>query len=150
MKINLGELLCYKLFYVVKLNEQLIDREMEQFHLSRTQWKVIARFNFLPIPCTQQQLLASMGIDRAHLTRTLDQLEQRGLVVRERLSTDKRAFNVFPTEPGVQLLKKIEKTLKLESDTLINGLSKIEKSTLKELIGKVESNILLELKKTSD
>lgn len=147
MKINLSELLCYKLFYVVKLDEQLIDKKMKQYHLSRTQWKVIARFNFLPIPCTQQQLLTSMGIDRAHLTRTLDQLEQRGLVTRERLSTDKRVFNVFPTELGVQLLKKIEKTLKTESDALINGLSKTERATLTKLIGKVESNILLELEK---
>jgi len=150
VKINLSKLLCYKLFYVVKLNEQLIDREMGQFHLSRTQWKVIARFNFLPIPCTQQQLLASMGIDRAHLTRTLDQLEQRGLVVRERLSSDKRAFKVSPTETGVRLLKEIEKTLNSESDMLTNGLSNIEKSELEKLMGKVESNILLELEKTND
>ena len=150
MKVNLSKLLCYNLFYVVKLSEQLIDRQMEPFDLSRTQWKIIARFNFLPTPCTQQQLLTSMGIDRAHLTRTLDQLEQRGLIIRERLHTDKRAFNVFPSAAGTKLLKKIEKTLKAESDILINGLSKFEKSTLKKLIGKVESNILLELEKSID
>ncbi len=145
-KTNLTNLLCYKLFNVVKVNEQLIDRAMEPFHLSRTQWKVMARFNFLALPCTQQQLLTSMSIDRAHLTRTLDQLEQRGLIVRERLASDKRAYNVFPTKDGIRLLKKIEQILQAESHSLARGLSQKEKSMLGKLLDRVASNILEELK----
>lgn len=146
METDISALLCYRLFYVVKLNELLIDREMEPFHLSRTQWKVITRFNFLPTPCTQQQLLTSMGIDRAHLTRVLDQLEQRELITRKRLTTDKRVYHVFLTDAGKQVLKKIEQILKSESESIANGLTSNEKSTLKKLINKIESNILIELK----
>jgi DNA-binding MarR family transcriptional regulator len=145
MNINLSKLLCYKLFYVVKLNEQLIDQAMEPFHLSRTQWKIIVRFNFLPIPCTQQQLLTSMGIDRAHLTRTLEQLELRHLITRERVPTDKRSFHIVLTTAGKKLLRKIEHILQLESEAMVNGLTQSEQSTLRKLIDKVESNILLEL-----
>lgn len=147
MEVNLETSLCYKLFHIVKLNEQLIDREMEQFNLSRTQWKVIARFNFLPIPCTQQQLLISMGIDRAHLTRTLDQLETRGFILRKRLTADKRAYNVFPTKSGEQLLNKIEMILHNESDCLTKGLSRNEKTILKKFIDKIELNVADELEK---
>ena len=147
MKINLNALLCYRLFYIVKLNEQLIDKKMEPFNLSRTQWKVIARFNFLPTPCTQQQLLASMGIDRAHLTRTLDQLEQRGLLAKERLAHDKRAYNISLTQSGRNLLKAMEKILKSESEIMVQRLSQAEISDLTNLINRVESNILTELEK---
>lgn len=147
MKINLSELLCYRLFYAVKLNEQLIDKNMEQFNLSRTQWKVIARFNFLAIPCTQQQLLLSMGIDRAHLTRTLDQLEQRGFIAKERPLNDKRSYNILLTTEGKKILNKIEKILQDESEMMVRGLSQQETMMLGKLIDKVESNILTELEK---
>lgn len=147
MNINLSTLLCYRIFYVVKLNEQLIDKKMEQFDLSRTQWKVIARFNFLPTPCTQQQLLASMGIDRAHLTRTLDQLEQRGFIAKERLPNDRRAYNISLTHNGKKLLKSIEKILQDESNTMTHGFKNDETSMLRNLIDKIETNIVTELDK---
>src|SRR5579872_1010754 len=118
MKVDVSSLLCYKLFLLVKNNEYLIDNEMKQFNLSRTQWKVLIRFNFLPIPCAQQQLLKSMDIDRAHLTRILDQLEQRKLLTRTRLTNDKRGFNVSLTAQGKKLFKKMELILKHDSDTL--------------------------------
>lgn len=145
MKVDLSSLLCYRLFFVVRANEQLVDKYMKPLGLNRTQWKVIARFNFLSAPWTQQQLLASMGIDRGHLTRTLEQLELRCLITRERTPSDKRSFHIVLTTAGKKLLKKIEHILQLESERMINGLNQSEQFTLKKLIGKIESNILLEL-----
>ena len=147
MAIDLSNLLCYRLFSVVKLNEQLIDKYMESLDLNRTQWKIIARFNFLPMPCTQQQLLASMGIDRAHLTRTLEQLEQKSLIKREKQLGDKRSYTVALTQTGQVALQKVESILKTESEALEAGLSAAEKSLFKELINKIESNILGVLQK---
>lgn len=148
MLVNLSNLLCYRLFSVVKANEQLIDKYMESLHLNRTQWKVIARFNFLPMPCTQQQLLASMGIDRAHLTRTLEQLEQKFLIEKEKQLNDKRSYTVVLTQKGQMVLEKVESILKMESDALEAGLSAAEKSVFKELINKIEGNILEVLEKS--
>lgn len=149
MKTDLDDLLCYQLFQVVKLNEQLIDKHMEQFELSRTQWKVIARFNFLPIPCTQQQLLMSMGIDRAHLARTLDRLEARGLIQKERLPNDKRAYHIFLTQTGKHLLHKIEKQLKSGSDILVKGMSTSEQSALTKTLQHIKDNVLVALNRFS-
>lgn len=147
MTIKLNDLLCYKLFKVVKLNEQLIDKGMEQLQLSRTQWKIMARFNFLDIPCTQQKMLTSMGIDRAHLTRSLEKLEARKLIKRKRLDSDKESYNISPTTKGQQFIKQIEKILKDESDSLVAGISEQESHCLKNALEKVEANILGELEK---
>ena len=145
--VDLSNLLCYRLFSVVRANEQLIDKHMAPLHLNRTQWKVIARFNFLPMPCTQQHLLASMGIDRAHLTRTLEQLEQKSLIRKERQLNDKRAYTIALTEQGLAILQIVEKVLKMESDSIEAGLSTAEKTIFKELIDKIETNILHALEK---
>ena len=147
MTVKLDDLLCYKLFKVVKLNEHLIDKGMEHLQLSRTQWKIMARFNFLNIPCAQQEMLTSMGIDRAHLTRSLEKLEARKLINRERLDSDKRAYTIAPTTKGQQLVKQIERILKNESALLISGISEKENNCLKKALIKIELNILDELNK---
>ncbi len=145
MKIDISDLLCHKFAFLAKTNARVIDAQMNQFDLSRTQWKVLLRFNFLPIPCTQQQLLKSVDIDRAHLTRTLDQLEQRKLITRTRLSHDKRAFNISPTLKGKELLKKMEQIMRDESNAMIKGINEKEIQLLDKLIHKVTANILNEL-----
>ena len=150
MTVNLTNLLCYKLFYLVKLNEQLIDKKMAPLNLTRTQWKIMARFNFLPTPCTQQTLLTSMGIDCAHLTRTLEQLEQRGLITKERIRDDKRAYQIYPTSKGQKQVNKIEQILITESNTLVNDFTQSEITQLTTLIDKIESNILEEFKDLRD
>lgn len=147
MTIKLNDLLCYKLFKVVKLNEQRIDRGMEHLQLSRTQWKIMARFNFLDIPCAQQEMLISMGIDRAHLSRSLEKLEARKLIKRERLSSDKRSYNITPTTEGQELIKQVEKILKDQSDSLVVGITEEERSCLEKALNKIEINIVDELDK---
>ncbi len=148
MKIDVSQLLCHKFAFLAKTNTYLIDRKMKQLNLSRTQWKTMVRFNFLPTPYTQQQLLKSIDIDRAHLTRTLDQLEQRNLLTRTRSPHDKRACHLSLTAEGKKLLKQIEKILQNESNVLIKGLSKNEKPLLDKLIRKVITCILGELGNT--
>ena len=63
MKADISSLLCYKLFSLVKLNEQFIDQQMMPFDLSRTQWKLMARFNFLPLRWTSPS--SSMSFNRS-------------------------------------------------------------------------------------
>lgn len=145
MQIDVSSLLCYRLFFLVKTNEHLIDLQMKQWRLSRTQWKILVRFNFLSVPCTQQQLLKSMDIDRAHLTRTLDQLEQRQLITRTRLPNDKRAFNILPTSQGKSLIKKLEKFMQQESESMSAPLTAKERKLLDMFLHKMTKKVLAEL-----
>src|SRR4029078_7096097 len=128
MKLDASSLLCYKLFFLVKINTSLIDKRMKKLDLSRTQWKVLIRFNFLKEPITQQQLLKSIDIDRSHLTRTLEQLEESNLIKRIRSLEDKRAQIVYLTTSGKKLLKKVEEILKLESERMVEFLNESEQN----------------------
>jgi DNA-binding MarR family transcriptional regulator len=142
---NATSLLCYKLFHLVKSNTNLIDKLMQKLDLTRTQWKVLIRFNFLPTPCAQQELAKSIEIDRAHLTRTLDQLEKRKLIKKIRLIEDRRAFNITLTKKGEHLLKKVEQILKAQSDQMVLGLEKEQKNIFDELLQKITCNVLNQL-----
>lgn len=141
MNVNVQSQLGYQLLSLVRDNEHWISREMLPLDLSRTQWKVLVRFNFLPAPVGQQDLLKSVDIDRAHMTRTLDQLEERGLVTRERQKVDKRACYIALTASGKKLLAQIEILLEKHSELLVAGLTTDEQKALNSAIAKMSNNM---------
>jgi DNA-binding MarR family transcriptional regulator len=51
-------------------------------------------------PMTQKALGDMLRIDRTTMVTLIDDLERKGLVVRQRHPRDRRAFLVRPTEPG--------------------------------------------------
>jgi len=51
-------------------------------------------------PMTQKALGDLLRIDRTTMVTLIDDLERKGLVVRQRHPRDRRAFLVWPTEPG--------------------------------------------------
>ena len=51
-------------------------------------------------PMTQKALGEVLRIDRTTMVALIDDLERKGLVFRQRHPRDRRAFLVFPTEPG--------------------------------------------------
>ena len=51
-------------------------------------------------PMTQKALGDMLRIDRTTMVALIDDLERKGLVIRQRHPRDRRAFLVWPTEPG--------------------------------------------------
>ena len=51
-------------------------------------------------PMTQKALGDVLRIDRTTMVTLIDDLERKGFVVRQRHPRDRRAFLVWPTEPG--------------------------------------------------
>lgn len=150
MKINISELICYKVAFLAKSKRILIDQQFKDLDLCRTQWQAMARFNFLKVPCTQQQLLKSMDIDRAHLTRTLDSLEQRNLIKRSCIPGNKRACHVVLTTSGKALLKKIECIMEEQTAAMLAGLSDKEAKNFTKLLDKITDNVLADLGQTRE
>lgn len=53
----------------------------------------------------QYQLADAMDIERSNLVIVLDELERRGLIMRDRVPTDRRAYALRATLPGIHLCK---------------------------------------------
>ena len=62
----------------------------------------------------QSELAQALAIEQANLVQLVDEFEARGLVKRERASTDRRAYALFATSTG--------KTLYQQADTLCRQL----------------------------
>jgi DNA-binding MarR family transcriptional regulator len=119
---------------------------MKKFGLSRTQWQTMLCFSILPLPCSQQALLQSMKIDRAHMTRTVDQLVKMRLIKRRQHPTDRRSVMLDLTAVGKQLLPKVNYIMCHESEIMLKGLDKAEQALLDQLLARVTDNVLAQLK----
>lgn len=75
----------------------------------------------------QSQLATALDIERPNLVVVIDELEQRELIVRERVPTDRRAYALQATLTGQRLCQKaIEADLAHEAE-LLAGISEEER-----------------------
>src|SRR3954465_7784431 len=55
-------------------------------------------------PCSQQQLVDALHVNRSVMVKLIDGLEARGLVERRRNPTDRRSYALYPTAAGRHML----------------------------------------------
>jgi len=88
---------------------------------------------------TQGAIADSLGYDRGQLVGLLDELEERGLVERQRDPADRRRQSVRITQDGKRALAKLRAlALQLEDDFL-GRLDKDRRALLRELLRELAS-----------
>ena len=73
---------------------------------------------------SQSQLADVMDIERPNLVVIIDELEQRELIVRDRVQTDRRAYALRVTLAGRRLCKKAISACEAHEEQLLAGLDK--------------------------
>ena len=145
MKTKLNTLLPYKIANITKLKRHLMDREMKDLSLSRTQWQTLAWISILQTPCTQQALLKALELDRAQLARVLEQLDKKEIITRAQLPKDRRSLEINLTKKGEDLLIKVNDIMHNEAVVMSKGLSAADKKLLDIILDKMTSNLMTEL-----
>ena len=88
--------------------KMLEDELFGQFNLTPQQYNVLRLLQAHQPGSLQTLQLASRLVSRApDITRMLDKLNQRGLIVRQRLADNRRVVEVSITDQGLQLLDEI-------------------------------------------
>ncbi len=89
----------------------------------------------------QNELCFFTNRDKTSLTRLIQSLEKKELILRKPLASDKRKNQVFLTEAGSILMKKIIPILKNAILELEEGITKEEKELVKRILAKMKNNI---------
>jgi DNA-binding MarR family transcriptional regulator len=98
--------IMHLLFEVARQLAITIDRRMAAFNLTGQQAGLLLRCCAQP-DLTPTQLAPGLGTDNAGITRLLDRLEAKGLVVRRMSPTDRRAIVIEPTDAGRALFPEL-------------------------------------------
>ncbi len=104
------------------------------------QWAVINKL-FLNDGLSQSELAEQTFKDRPTITRILDTLERRGLVVRGRDHEDRRRYRVHLTMAGSDLRAKLFPLAKALGERLIEGMDERDIAALKASLDRMLSNL---------
>lgn len=91
---------------------------------------------------SQIQLAKAIGIEQPSLVRTLDQLEEKGLISRQTCASDRRAKRIKLTEKAEPLISEMEAVINKTRAEILHGISAEELEQLITLIAKLEHNII--------
>jgi len=85
-------------------------------------------------PMTQKALGDDLQVDRTSMTELIDDLEARGLVVRQRNAADRRSFLIHATRQGLQAKEEAIRILDEQQAAFLRPLAAKERRILADLL----------------
>ncbi len=140
---SLDKAIAYKIQRLARLLRLHLVKFLQEAGADTTpeQWFIL--FRLYEQDGQSQGELADKDLqDHPNVTRMLDALEKRQLVVRRAAPFDRRKSLIFLTEAGRQLLAQILPLAIEERKKVLNGLTSQEINTFTDLLKKIEHNIL--------
>lgn len=113
----------------------LNNRALAEFGLKERSYSVLALANSELEP-TQREMAEFLSLDPSQIVALIDELEQRGLVVRAPGRLDRRAKIVSATADGAALFRQAEAAARAAEAAALAGLSGDEVGALKGLLRK--------------
>ncbi|CAM2144419.1 MarR family transcriptional regulator, transcriptional regulator for hemolysin [Pararobbsia alpina] len=86
------------------------------------------------------ELARQYGIDASAVTRLLDRLEKRGLLVRVRSQDDRRVVKLRLTEQGSEFAERMPAIYEEVVDRLLRGFAPDEVSLLRSMLKRMQTN----------
>ncbi|MDU6412530.1 MAG: transcriptional regulator SlyA [Yersiniaceae bacterium] len=138
MESNLGS----DLARLVRVWRALIDHRLKPLEMTQTHWVTLHNINRLPPEQSQIQLAKAIGIEQPSLVRTLDQLEEKGLITRHTCANDRRAKRIKLTDAAAPVINQVENVIDSTRREILAGITPHEVEVLTKLIEKLEENII--------
>lgn len=127
---------------LVRIWRSLIDQRLKPLELTQTHWVTLHNIHQLPPEQSQIQLAKAIGIEQPSLVRTLDQLEEKGLITRITCANDRRAKRIGLTREAQPVIDKVENVIDATRVDILSGISPADIDKLVTLVARLEKNIL--------
>jgi DNA-binding MarR family transcriptional regulator len=112
----------YRMVLAAKLfDRRIVDLLDESGHLTLQQWRVISQLGLLSTG-TVRSMADGAAVDRAEVSRAVQELTRRGLVKREENATDKRSPTFTLTDAGQKIYGATRKPIVKFIEHLVVGL----------------------------
>jgi len=134
------EALGYLMFQICRAHRNKAQELLSELGLYTGQ-EILLMHLWLEDGLTQTALAERLCIQRATLTKTLDRLEQAGLVARRPDDEDRRVTRVHITDKGQELRRSIERVWREVEAQSFGNLSLEEHNTLRRLLEKAYANL---------
>lgn len=116
-----------------------IDSKMAALDLTAMQWGPLMLISYGKAR-TAADLSRCGGVETSTMTRMLDRLEAKGLLIRKRSEDDRRIIFLELTEEGKRLVSKVPYLLADSLNQHLRGFNQQELDTLKSLLKRITNN----------
>ena len=118
------------------LKDRVLDSHLESEGITAAQFKVLIIVTQYQVD-TPAELCRYLGLDSGSMTRMLDRLEQKELIVRNRCADDRRQVRLALTADGQRLADRLPEIGAAAMNELCGALAAEELETLEGLLAKV-------------
>ena len=115
---------------LASLMQEKFNNMLKNQDVTWPQWMVLNVLN-QKLAKTPATIAENLGIDRSAVTRLLDRLESKSLVVREHDKLDRRSVTIQMTEQGRQLMARVNESAREHQRQFLSGLHNTEFRSLK-------------------
>jgi MarR family transcriptional regulator, organic hydroperoxide resistance regulator len=119
---------------------QAFSKELKRFGLSLTEWRVCAALHHKPHQ-RLAELATHTSAEPSTLSRTVEGMLQRGLLIRDRSGADARALAISLTPEGDALAERIIPLAQLYDRVALAGISAAQADLLRDMLGRIYSNM---------
>ena len=130
----------YWLTQVIGARDRELTQGLREFGLRVPEWRALAAL-YARQKCTMSELADLATIDRTTLTRTVDRMEEAGLLSRLADGEDMRVTRLALTAAGRKLFDKIWPTVARLNELALSGLSSSQIDTLRKVLGQMKDNL---------
>ena len=118
------------------LKDRIIDRHMEPYGITAAQFKVLIIMAQFDVD-TPAELCRHLSLDSGSMTRMLDRLEQKGLLVRQRSEADRRQIRLVLSDDGQALAGLLPQIGADAMNQLAGAISPQELQSLEQILKKI-------------
>lgn len=117
----------------------VMDRELASLGITSAQWAILVQIGNTP-GCTAASLCRKVHYDTGSMTRMLDRLEEKGLILRTRSEHDRRAAYLNLTETGKDIHHRLPAHAVRVLNAHFEGFSAEEVETFNKLLARLLAN----------
>ncbi|NML42352.1 winged helix-turn-helix transcriptional regulator [Ramlibacter sp. G-1-2-2] len=121
---------------------QAFSKQLKAFDLNLTEWRVCASLHHRPHQ-RLSDLAQNTAAEPSTLSRTVDSLMQRKVLVRDRSGADARALALSLTPEGVALTERIIPLAHLYERVAVAGIPKQHVALLKDMLHRLYENMAM-------
>jgi len=115
---------------------EMTEETLGPLKITPKQYGILASIHFEG-HSTQRAISSMLKIDQTTMVILIDDLEEKGFVVRNDYPKDRRCYLLHLTPSGKELFKKAHKLVMKTEEKFLGPLSKMERKTLRKFLSKL-------------
>ncbi|MDQ8209453.1 MarR family winged helix-turn-helix transcriptional regulator [Coraliomargarita sp. SDUM461003] len=125
---------------LIRDKNQLLSKSLDAHSLGNGQFHILNEVNWKE-GISQEEIARIRKIDKSAVARSVKRLIENGYINKERDQQDGRAFRLYPTDKGRQMMPQIKRIVQELDQTLSQGSTPEEIELFKKICRRMNQNI---------